>query len=621
MIDSLSATAAAAAVLVLSVVVGVRLTTTLRPLRSPILALAASAGLGAGLYATALLAVTAMLGVSARSVWATTIVVALVALPAAKSALTLVAECVTEWRLLVPPLANIPVIIAAAVLWLSAAPVPVDFDSLMYHIRGPEQYLLASEIAAPRGNSHVAFVGALHMPYLPFLLLGKPAAAALLQAAFTMLAFLVAIVTAQRWLHVRAAALVALVLLGGPILLRVGATPMIEGGLALLLLSAHLVLLDVLRRPGDATRSAALAGALIGLAVGTKILAGIYAVALAVVLVPVVLLRGRHRGAGLRAVGVALACSVVFAAPWLLRTTLLYGAPAAPYFVEPSLPAWAAAPAAQLELPTGTSALRDVRDSFSIRAWFFSPGRLTPEGDGYLFGANFVFAALLLLPLIRHRLRVGLLVAPAVLYAAMLLSWTLGVNLRYLIPVFLPLTIASAAAVVVLTDRLRNGWLRPFARTAIGIAVAITPMIAIGRELEFSERPKAALGLIEAEQYRSRRDEIASLRGYVNGALPPNAQVLFLFEGRAFGIRLDVVQDNAMDNWRLLRPLVARGSCLEELGFTHVVVGKSTLNYLLRRGLDREAAGVPELEAFLQRCTTAGMGDALHTVYTLVPRS
>jgi hypothetical protein len=289
--------------------------------------------------------------------------------------------------------------------------------------------------------------------------------------------------------------------------------------------------------------------------------------------------------------------------------------------MERELPAWATAPAAALELPSGTSTLRNVREPFTLRAWFFEAGSLTPEGDGYLFGANLAFAALALLPFIGRRSRVALLVLPPLGYLGLVLGWSFYLNLRYLIPVFLPLTVAAGATIALLGQRALRGRPGRLAAAGVGIALCITPVTMLVRELEFSERPQAALGLMPTDHYQRRRDEVAALRLYLNTALPPDARVLFLFEARAFGIGREVVQDNTMENWRLLRPLAARGSCLEEIGITHIVVSNATLNYLLRRGWDREAAGIPELEAFLTRCTSSGMGDALHTVYTLKPRA
>jgi hypothetical protein len=620
-IASLAATGVAAACLSLGLLVGLRLAPTLRPLRSALIQLAATTALGIGAYATALLLVTAVAGVRAGPIWMTTLGLAVLAAPAMRRVPLLLRDAVAEWRRLANPLAHVALLGAAVALWLAAAPVPVDFDSLMYHLRGPEQYLLAGRIWAPPGNPHVAFVGALHTPYLAFLLLGVPAAAALMQAGFTLLAFVAAAAAGDRWLHARAGWLVAVLLLGGPILLRVGATPMIESGLALLLFSAHLLLLDAFRRPADGARSAAMGGALLGLAVGTKILAAAYAIALGATLLPALLLRRRARPQAVRLVGIALAMSALTAAPWLARTALLYGSPTAPYMMDASLPAWATAPDAALELPSGTGTLRNVREPFTLRAWFFEPGSLTPEGDGYLFGANLAFAALVLLPFIGRRSRVALLVLPALGYLGLVLGWSFYLNLRYLIPVFLPLTVAAAAPIALLGRRALRGRPGTWAAAGVGIALTITPVTMLMRELEFSERPKAALGLMPADHYRRRRDEVAALRLYLNTAMPPDARVLFLFEARAFGVVRDVVQDNTMENWRLLRPLAARGSCFEELGLTHIVVSNATLNYLLRRGWDRDAVGIPELEAFLTRCSSGGMGDALHTVYALKPRS
>jgi hypothetical protein len=51
---------------------------------------------------------------------------------------------------------------------------PRDWDSLMYHLRVPLQFLHAGKIYLPEDNLHAAFVQLVHMLYLPLLAFKKP---------------------------------------------------------------------------------------------------------------------------------------------------------------------------------------------------------------------------------------------------------------------------------------------------------------------------------------------------------------------------------------------------------------------------------------------------------------
>ncbi len=598
--------------------VGLRITMMARrPLDSALLTLASATMLGLGTIATLMLGAVALLGVTPLAIWSVMIAALLVGVSGATRLVSLARDCAAEWRRVANAPANIALVLIIAFLWLGAAPAPVDFDSLMYHLRGPELYLQAGKLVAPEGNAHVAYVGALHTLYLPFLLAGLNAAPALLQAIVVALTLVAIAAATDAWFRLRAGWVFVILALGCPIFLRVGATAMVDATAACACVLAQLVLLAALRRPRDGVGFSLIGGALLGVAVGVKILSAGYALAMAAALLPMFVLRRRSRPVAARLAVTTLVAALLVAAPWLLRTYALYGSPTYPYLAERELPAWTSA-APEIVAPlASTSGLRSVREPFTLRAWFFAPETLTPEGDGFLFGASLAFALLLLVPLLPHRGRQAAVILPALLFLGIVLGWSRFLNLRYLMPLLLPLTAASAVVLAQLLSRLRSKVAVQIAGTATAAAFVFVPTVDLARELSFGERPLAAVGAMEPGRFRSRHNEIESLAAFLNASTPPDARVLFLFEARAFGIKRRVIQDNVMDNWRLLRPAIASGSCLEEFGFTHVVLGRATLRYLVARGWPAEQSGLNEIDPFLARCTVASTGDARHGVFTL----
>lgn len=614
-----AATASVALLLAVSLGLGVRCSVLSDdPLDSPLLRAVADLLVGLGILATALLVAGAAFGVSAASVWGVVAVAAAAAASSLRATVTLVRRASREWAQTAGLAGTAGLLAMALTLWLSGAAPPVDFDSLMYHLRGPELFLRAGRFYAPEGNQHIAFVGALHTLYLPFLLLREPAAAALLQGSLLLAATAAGVVATDRWFGLRAGWVIPVLMFGGPMLLRVGSVAMVDAGTMAYAVVGHILLLASHRRSHDDLRLQLAAGIVLGVAIGSKVLATAYvAAALAGVGValpwtPTRVLAWRKSAAAL-ALGVTLA-----AAPWLARTAVLYGSPLYPYVGGATLPGWAQQVEPPLDLPSGPSTLRAVRLPFSLGAWIRSPERLTPEGDGHLYGLNPAFAAIALALVLSMRARFLPLLIPPLLYVVAVVWWSRYLNLRYFVPIYLPLTMAAAAAWLGVASAVKR-----HARIAIGtaavlaIAAIAVPVRALVLELRLSERPQAALGLIDVDAYLARHDEIAGLRSYLNAALPEDARVLFLFEARAFGVRQAVIQDNLMENWRIIRPRVADGRCLDGFGFTHVVFGQRTLEYFRARGLDDAHLDRAGLNAFLANCLEGGMGDRMHTVFSV----
>ncbi len=316
--------------------------------------------------------------------------------------------------------------VAVAMILLAVAP-PTDYDSLMYHLEGPAQFLERGGIYLPDGNFHVAYVGLAHMLYIPALAFGAPSTPAVLSTLFALaLGFLVLRVTSN--VFTVAEARLGLVLLwGSPILMLVAATPKVDVTLAFFLLAGHYALLNALYQPPRVGKWMALSGLVLGLAVGVKYLALVYVAALSP-LVFLILFQaagpGRHP---LRTASLFAAAFLGAAFPWLLKNWVLFGAPLYPYLSEPAIPRWLASLADEAHVrsvlgPATPKPLLAAREPFSPVTWLLHPERLTPESEGGAYGANLAFLFLLAaLPLIRRRAFAAITLPAALFFGGTLL--------------------------------------------------------------------------------------------------------------------------------------------------------------------------------------------------------
>lgn len=301
-------------------------------------------------------------------------------------------------------------------LLLGATAHPTDWDSQMYHLRVPLQYLREGRVYLPPDNYHAALVGVSQFATMPLLALGWVAAPAVAQlaalgmvlAATSELASQVSEDRTTRWLSIA-------VLLGCPMVMLVAVTPRVDLTLTLALLSGHLALLAAVRATGYRLRYCLLAGTLVGVALAVKPQAGGYALAL----IPLGLFAARTVR---RALVTAAAASVVFL-PWALKSYLLSGTPfytlGAPGWFEP----WIAdiygshLPPESID-QSASSAVQFARAPFNPLSAFVDPFPMTIEAEGVYYALSPI---LLLLPVamllgLRDRRLLGPLLVSALYY-------------------------------------------------------------------------------------------------------------------------------------------------------------------------------------------------------------
>jgi len=518
---------------------------------------------------------------------------------------------------------------ACFVLLIAIAP-PAGWDSLMYHLRVPAQFLERGGIFLPEDNLHVAFVGLPHMLYLPLLRVGSESAPAVLNAAMTIGLSLAMFALASRFWGESCGAASLLLLWTSPIVLLVGGTARIDLTLGVLLLLAHYALLLALRREGD-PGNIYVAALLAGFALATKYHALLYDAALA----PLAFAAVRSQTASVQQTAAKLArwlaLAIVVALPFLANNVLLLGAPLYPFFAAPALEPWLVPLFHRTVVPLGAAAgaflaLGEVRQPFNLADAFLHPGRLTIEQEGAFYYATPAFLLLLLWPALRRDRTLSWLGLPAVAYVVVLLGAFPRTNLRYLIPAVAPLTVVAAVIAVRVGQRL-------LPRRALAPAGLLVTALALGPSLATASTWLFRTSLVAQALGRTSGDAFLATNGasgifaywrtvrFVNDSLPPDSRVLELFEGRGFYFQRTVLADPRLTNWPLLAGTSAPDDCLRSLGITHVLVGNGAIDYYVSRGLHRDAVRLDALERFVARCLRPVLTVPGLTLYKVAPSS
>jgi hypothetical protein len=500
--------------------------------------------------------------------------------------------------------------VAILITGLFALAPPFDWDALMYHLKIPADYLAAGRVYLPEDNLHVPHVGPIHMLYLPLLAIASDAGPAMLNVAMAALLALAMFSLCARFLGARTGALTLGLLWGTTTLLLVAMSPRVDVALTLFLFLAHYALLSEALEETTGPRRLFVAAALLGVAVGIKLSALPYVLALAPLIAWAAHKRSSGRASTTQLLFVFGAWFVAAAAPWLVKNWLLLGAPLYPFFAEPQLPPWLAPLFGGTAWPAAvdpqlTQFIWELRAPFSLGDAFFAPGNLTIELEGADYYLN---PALLALPLwllfVRNR-TLNWLVIPALTYLFIVLVVLPSPNLRYLLPAIPPLTIAVAHVAVTISHR----FLSLAAARAILISLTCLALVptarALGWRVTRTEAVQHLVGVSSANDYlasRMGRAYVEVIR-LANGELDEDSRILMLFDARGYYFRPAVIQDNMAINWPLLASVLPPDDCLESMGITHVLLGTGSLGYYAGvGGLDPERLGWSSLQAFAARC-------------------
>lgn len=496
--------------------------------------------------------------------------------------------------------------VGATALLLSMGP-PVDWDSLMYHLRLPQLLLSEGRLYAPADNLHILHFGPIHALYVPLLAVGSAPGPAILSLALALLLSLAVFSLCDRLLDATTGVLGVVLLWGTPTFLLVAVTPRVDVTLALFLFAAHYSLLVSLEERSH--RHLYLAAVLLGLAIAVKINAVPYSLAL----VPLAIwasfqLRGSRLVSLSRVVGFGGLVALV-ALPWLAKNWLLLGVPFAPFFSDRLLEPWLASFYSSPTVPTSIGSeifqlVWEARSAFNIRDAFFAPDRISIEREAIFY---FTSPALLLLPLwlffVRNR-TLNWLMLPAVAYLALVLIPEPYTNLRYLLPAIVPFSIVVAHVLVSGLARFDSPRFKGVL-LALGVLAGFQTAIAAQFFLGRSRAIPHAVGVASASEY-VRTHWNSGLYGLmleqVNSRLEPTDRLLMFFEARGFRMSPRVIQDNRSSNWFFLEPALRGNLCLDRAVATHALVATGAVGYYMRFGTRADLLKWGEMQSFARRC-------------------
>jgi hypothetical protein len=500
-------------------------------------------------------------------------------------------------------------VLAAVVMIVQAFAPPTDWDSLMYHLRIPGQFLEAGRIYWPEDSLHIAWVGLVQMLYIPLLAAGSQAAPAILSVLFALILGLSMYSLGARFFDSATAGVSSSLLWATTSVLLVAITARVDVTHALWVFVAHYALLISLL---DRQRFAFyfLAAVLLGSAVGVKYHALAYTLALSPLIVWAAWTHGRDPGRILRSLFLFGSFFLLAALPWLAKNWILLQAPLYPFLADRLLPPWLAEIYGSSTIPAAVdqavfAALRTARAPFDLIHLFTAPIRLTVEQEGAFYHMNLFYLLIPLSVVFFRKRALTWLIIPALAYVPLILLPSTATNLRYLIPAYAPLTVATAYVAVRMTDRLFPS---PGARRLLLISLTALALFPSAKAMYvwFSKSDVLGnlVGATSQQQYLATGYNFYSrMADATNERIPEDAKVLMLFEARGWFFEPEVVQDNILTNWALLAPY-ANGdtTCLGSTGISHLLLSELALRYYVNRGTDPSVLAWEQFQVFAERC-------------------
>lgn len=505
---------------------------------------------------------------------------------------------------------TITAVVLLGMLLLSLAP-PSDWDSLMFHLDVPAEFLEAGRVFLPQDNLHVTRVGIPHMLYLPLLAAGSEAAPAILSVLVGAFVGLAILSLGSKYLPKPAGAIGMAAVYGTAPIVLVAATARTDVAGALFVFLAGYAALEM-ASSGYRKPLALLTGIMIGAAIGTEYTAIPYIVGLALAIAVGAYLARREYRTVAKAIGWMIVGAGITASPWLLKNVLLVGSPLYPNFARQLVEPWLVGLTGQATIVDAIVTFGGTTERFNVLDAFFAPGRLSIEGEGSSYYLSPLLLATPFLLLTLRRRAMLYLVIPALFHVAVVLSRGDGANLRYLIPAAPALTLGVASLIVTLAGRLRD----ESARRGAILVLVLASLVPMGRVL--FRRVVATDAVVHATGSMSRSSyldqyydpSVALLMPVVdwaNANVAQDSAMVMLFDARGLYFVPTVLQDNLIMNWQLLSKAPALENCLRDTDISHVMLGYGVLNYYLARGADPVGLLLPELTAFQERC--------LETVY------
>ena len=533
---------------------------------------------------------------------------------------------------------GLTILTALFLVALSLTP-PMDWDSLLLHLRVPSQFLLEHRIYLPEDNLPSGFAAMVHMLYVPLLAAGSESGPAILSAALAVMLALTVVALCQRFFDDGVAYLSVIGLWGCSLLLMVAVTPRVDVTLAFYALLGHYALLKALPI-GDSDSDRAVKerrrASFLVAAIATGLMASVkyQGIAYAVALAPLVLVASGEKTddarVRIRAIAIFVAIAAAVAAPWIAKNLIVFDAPFFPMFAGPQLPPWLATLYGSPDFPVAGRAafsglVWELSEPFNLRDFFLAPHRITIEDEALFYYSTPLLAALPLAAFyLRHRI-IAWLLLPGLAYAGIILIYSPRTNLRYLIPAIVVLTIVSAATSSMVLRRLFPD--RRARRLTMVMLLVPLSFLPTGFTIYYWATRSPVLthliGVTSPREFALNRpfeSTLPRVATAVGDLLPDGSSLLLLFEPRGYYFGNSALQDSQMNHWPLISLAPIDLGCLEESGLTHVLLNMNTLKYRLDKGVDPAVFEWQAFPDFADSCLHALYSSGGYTLFEIRPR-
>jgi hypothetical protein len=472
---------------------------------------------------------------------------------------------------------------AFALAFLFALTPPTAWDGQVHHLVQAQLYINAGRIAAPPDIVYFSFPSLVEMLYLAAMLLKSDIVVQLIHWGYLLLILGALFAFSRRYFNERIAWLACAIVVAVPSLVSLATWAYVDLALVFYALAAFYAVI-VARETTD-WRWFALAGVAAGFAMGVKYTSAIVPIALFILV-----LESRRWSFSFT----FLSFAALVAAPWYLRNLIFTGNPFYPFVFGG--PYWDAFRSEWFSR-FGTGLLHSPLQLFTVPWDATIVGR---EGvvnyDATIGPLLLALLPLLIIPMGKGRSAVlrSTLVFSAILY----LFWLIGIaesklllQTRLLFPVFPMLALAAAVAFDRLdTITLSQFSLQRFARllvlfvlgfTALGYAIGLASDNVLGY-LAGAESREAYLSSHLGGYYAAIQ--------FMNRNLSTDSKTLFLWEPRSYyasrAVQPDAILDAFTHRRWLLHDADSIAAALGEEGYTHILLSRTGLDYLLQTGYD-----------------------------------
>lgn len=480
---------------------------------------------------------------------------------------------------------------------LVALSPPLGWDSLFYHLTGPKLVLEAGRIMPGIDVPHFNFPGFSEMLFTLLLAIAGDGATAPLHLGYGILTGAAVYALTRRWFGQSAAWMSLAVWVSMPMVFVLAGWA--YNDLALVFYQT-LALIAVLQwRDRRETKWLTLAGIALGLEMGLKYVSAMSALAIGI-LVLWQLMRGRVRfRTAIRSLITFALPALLIASPWYLKSLAFTGNLFYPFlfggrFWDAFRAGWYGRPGTGLGWDIGQLLMLPWTAVVGIRDANFYDGQMGP-----------VFLTMLpvvmLYPIYSRLSRQRLLPAfgPLLWVAAFLgASWTAGVinsrplfQSRLLLPCLTAVTPLIGFLILEMERFSRRSLsLRRLVTWSLILVLGLNSVTWMGRLAAVNPLPV----LVGAESRQAFLERNLGLHAIameeLNRRLPAASKTLFLWEPRSYYCDRDVQPDSILDTWAHLVYLYgdadAIAAALRDQGFTHIMLHRHGMDFIITSGLD-----------------------------------